>query len=603
MTIAPLQLPPLINVPKIDLSGLNQIGDAIAAYRQRATIADALPTMLGQQPQQPQQGTSLATLGQPQQPQQPGAGAPSAPGNASAAIGGMESGGNYSALGPVTPSGDRAYGKYQVMGANIPQWTQDVLGHSLTPQQFLASPQAQDAVFQAKFGQLAQKYGPDGAARAWFAGPAGMNNPNATDQNGTTVGDYATKFQAAYSGPNTTRTPQGMQAATSQPGGAGMQPSPATSSPQPAQPPQMASPNGMPSVPPQTMARIQAMIRAGGPAQQFAMALLQRYVVPQQPVVVPEGGIAVQPITGRVIARGQPRSYAVTAGGALVTPGAPGANGAPAQGAATYQNNTGLLSDQAAALQGQRAMKGDFSVFSQVGRGTIGQLNSEKIINYMATHGATADNLNAAKAALDSQISSTKAFATGSQGNAIRSFDVATNHLVLLRNLAQAMQNGDVQTLNALRNVFREEFGSPLPTTFEAAKPIVAAEITKAVTASNGALGDREKLEEPLNAAGSWGQISGVINNAYLPLMAGQLHGLQRQYEYTTKKTDFDQRLSPNTLALLNGGAQPTLPKVTNRVEANAAIGAARRAIANGKDPKAVNAALQQMGIPPLTGY
>ena len=64
------------------------------------------------------------------------------------AISGIESGGNYSALGPKTKSGDQAYGKYQVMGANIPQWSQEALGKPLTPDQFLADPAAQDAIFQ-----------------------------------------------------------------------------------------------------------------------------------------------------------------------------------------------------------------------------------------------------------------------------------------------------------------------------------------------------------------------------------------------------------------------------------------------------------------------
>ena len=111
-----------------------------------------------------------------------------------AAIAKNESGGNYSEVGPATHSGDRAYGKYQVMGANIPQWTKEVLGQSMTPQQFLASPQAQDAVFNAKFGQYTQKYGPEGAAKAWFAGEGGMNDPGRKDMLGTTVADYAQKF-------------------------------------------------------------------------------------------------------------------------------------------------------------------------------------------------------------------------------------------------------------------------------------------------------------------------------------------------------------------------------------------------------------------------
>jgi hypothetical protein len=112
------------------------------------------------------------------------------------AISGIESGGRYGLLGPVTKSGDQAYGKYQVMGANVPQWTQQYYGQSLTPQQFLANPQAQDAVFQGKFGQYAQKYGPEGAAKAWFAGEKGMNNPNAKDMLGTTVDAYGKKFAA-----------------------------------------------------------------------------------------------------------------------------------------------------------------------------------------------------------------------------------------------------------------------------------------------------------------------------------------------------------------------------------------------------------------------
>ena len=116
-------------------------------------------------------------------------------------IAGIESGGRYDALGPVIDkTGDRAYGKYQVMGANIPEWTKEILGKPLTPEQFLKSPEAQDAVFRGKFGQYANKYGPEGASRAWFAGEGGMNNPMARDQLGTTVADYLRKFMGGLGG-------------------------------------------------------------------------------------------------------------------------------------------------------------------------------------------------------------------------------------------------------------------------------------------------------------------------------------------------------------------------------------------------------------------
>lgn len=105
--------------------------------------------------------------------------------------------GDYGALGPVTKAGDRALGRYGVMGANVGPWTEAALGKALTTQEFLADPKAQDAVFNHRFGQYAQKYGPEGAAKAWFAGEGGMNNPEAKDQLGTTVAAYADKFNRA----------------------------------------------------------------------------------------------------------------------------------------------------------------------------------------------------------------------------------------------------------------------------------------------------------------------------------------------------------------------------------------------------------------------
>lgn len=112
------------------------------------------------------------------------------------AISSVESGGNYGALGPETGRG-RALGKYQVMPSNVGPWSEEILGRRLTPGEFLADPGAQDAIFQSKFGSYVQKYGPEGAARAWFAGESGMNDPDRKDVLGTSVADYARKFAGA----------------------------------------------------------------------------------------------------------------------------------------------------------------------------------------------------------------------------------------------------------------------------------------------------------------------------------------------------------------------------------------------------------------------
>lgn len=108
--------------------------------------------------------------------------------------------GGYSAIGPVTRTGDRAYGKYQVMGANIPEWSKDATGRSMTPAEFLASPETQEAVFKKQFGKYVEKYGASGAAAAWFAGEKGMSNPNARDAVGTSVSGYVSQFNRNLGG-------------------------------------------------------------------------------------------------------------------------------------------------------------------------------------------------------------------------------------------------------------------------------------------------------------------------------------------------------------------------------------------------------------------
>ncbi len=113
----------------------------------------------------------------------------------------QESGGNYNAVGNRTRTGDRAYGKYQVMGENIPEWTQAALGKAMTPDEFLRNPEAQEAVYKAKMGEYLQKYGSN-AGKAWFAGEKGMNNPNARDVNGMTVARYGDAFARGMGSPS-----------------------------------------------------------------------------------------------------------------------------------------------------------------------------------------------------------------------------------------------------------------------------------------------------------------------------------------------------------------------------------------------------------------
>lgn len=115
------------------------------------------------------------------------------------AIAGIESAGSgdYAAVGPTHSKLGRALGRYQIMEANIGPWSREALGREVTPDEFMANPQLQDAIFDHRFGQYVDKYGPEGAAQAWFGGPGGVGKTNRKDVLGTSIGGYGQKFMKA----------------------------------------------------------------------------------------------------------------------------------------------------------------------------------------------------------------------------------------------------------------------------------------------------------------------------------------------------------------------------------------------------------------------
>jgi hypothetical protein len=120
------------------------------------------------------------------------------------AIASIESGGRYNLVGPRDARYGRALGRYQVMEGNLPDWLREAGLPSMTAEQFLASPESQDTVFRHRFGQYVDRYGPEGAAAAWFAGEGGMNNPDARDSLNTSVAEYRRRFNAALNGGDAT---------------------------------------------------------------------------------------------------------------------------------------------------------------------------------------------------------------------------------------------------------------------------------------------------------------------------------------------------------------------------------------------------------------
>lgn len=111
--------------------------------------------------------------------------------------------GGYKAIGPTVKTGpykgERALGKYQVMPGNLPAWSKEALGYTVTPQQFMANPKLQDAIAKHRLQTIYNQYKNwNDVASVWFTGrPVGKAiAQNAKDVTGTTVQDYIRKFNS-----------------------------------------------------------------------------------------------------------------------------------------------------------------------------------------------------------------------------------------------------------------------------------------------------------------------------------------------------------------------------------------------------------------------
>lgn len=142
-------------------------------------------------------------------------------------------------------------------------------------------------------------------------------------------------------------------------------------------------------------------------------------------------------------------------------------------------------------------------------------------------------------------------FAGGPEGRTVRSLNVAIDHLGTLDEAAKAMQNGDLSVLNKVVNAYRKQTGSPLATNFDSIKQVVSAEIAKAVVGGQTALHDRDDMAQRANNSSSPAQLSGIVTE-FKKLMAGQMKGLRKQYETSTRLKNFDDFLEPQTKAALD---------------------------------------------------
>ena len=123
----------------------------------------------------------------------------------------------------------------------------------------------------------------------------------------------------------------------------------------------------------------------------------------------------------------------------------------------------------------------------------------------------------------------TRYMTAGQGATNINYFNTSIDHLKLLSEAADALNNGDIQRLNQAGNAFARETGDPAPTNFETVKSAVAGELAKTFKGTGATDQEIAEINQAINQSESPDQLHSAINY-YLRLMDGKLNALRLQY-------------------------------------------------------------------------
>lgn len=134
----------------------------------------------------------------------------------------------------------------------------------------------------------------------------------------------------------------------------------------------------------------------------------------------------------------------------------------------------------------------------------------------------------------------------GTAGGALLSLGTASQHLDLLKEASEALNNNNLTRLNALANTIGVETGKAAPTVFQAIADRVNEEVTKVTSGGTPHEAELARNRETLGRDQSPQSVDGVIR-AYIGLMGGRADEInERSKTYLGKPV----RISPTTRAL-----------------------------------------------------
>ena len=147
---------------------------------------------------------------------------------------------------------------------------------------------------------------------------------------------------------------------------------------------------------------------------------------------------------------------------------------------------------------------------------------------------------------LSGELASTR---TGTAGGTLLSAGTAANHLNLLEQAGEALNNGDVQAINKLANVVGVAVGKSPAVTFQAIAEQVNSEVAKVVAGGQPNEAELKQNRDNLNNSQSPEQIRNVIRS-YVGLMNGRIGEIDdRSMQYFGRHV---KGISPTAVQVFN---------------------------------------------------
>ncbi len=138
-----------------------------------------------------------------------------------------------------------------------------------------------------------------------------------------------------------------------------------------------------------------------------------------------------------------------------------------------------------------------------------------------------------------------KDFTSGPDAQKLQAFNTAITHMGIFQQMADKLDNNDVQFLNKVGNVLGTQFGSDKATNFNIAKQAFIGEVSRAFDGAGVTMHDREAVDQQIGSAGSPAQLKGAAQTAE-KLLRGKRDVLQQQYEAGKQgKPNFGDQQAP----------------------------------------------------------